>query len=231
MNGLRRIIFCLLILPVPAFALELSGVELGLTVHPEYNRSMYFSWDAGVFGLLELNRSFVFEGGLALGQIWDIMDIDAHVSGEFAFPFLRDYVPMNVKLAYIYNGMPDYETHIHTLLPLFSINWRWLGGSLGQTLRFTRFAGNPALFEPILAYRVYVNFYHTEESEVGISLANFDDYAANNLGAYFYVFYNRVRLNPLVSLSNELRIDISGTSAYPTSIYGMSYRGGVIFTW
>lgn len=130
-----------------------------------------------------------------MGQSWDILTLDAYGFTEAAVPFFRKYVPVNLKFAYTYNGLPDYETHIHTMLPLIQAGWRYFGFSIGETLRFTHFSDGPALFEPILTLT------------------------------------NRFRLTPLISIAGEMKIDISGNVGHLTSVYGLSFREGMIFTW
>jgi hypothetical protein len=231
LSGLVLAVFWASAVPCSGFDWGISGAELDLGFRGEHNRNMYFSWDLAASGFVELNGFLGFGAGLAAGQIWDIATVDAYAFAEAAPPFFRPYAPLTVGLAYIYNGLPAYETYAHTLLPQAGLDWRYLGGRLGLTLRYTRFGGSQVLAERILAYSAYLNFYHTEEAEVGIRVANFGNFFSNNLGSYFYAFYNRFRLNRRIGLLNELRIDLSGTSAYPTSIYGMSFRGGVIIIW
>jgi hypothetical protein len=228
------LILALLLTPAPflqGFDGEISKRELGFGFHPEYNRSMHFSWDFSAFGLVEFRRMLSFGAGLAAGQSWDIAEVDAYLFAEIASPFFRDYVPLSIKAAYIYNGLPGYETHIHTLLPLASLSWKWFGAALGGTLRFTRFAGDPVLFEPILAYSFYANFYNAGEAVMGIRLANFDDFSGNNMGSYFFGLYSCLRLTPRAAIAGELKIDMSGNVGRITSVYGISIREGVVFSW
>ena len=222
--------FLMVISQTYGFELKATRAETALFFRPEYNLNFRFTWDIALFGSLELNELLILNGGIAAGQIRDIAAIDAHGSAEIRFPFLK-LVPLSLKAAYIYNGLPAYNTHIHSLLPLAAIEWRYFGVSAGYLFRYTFFSGNPVLFEPILAYRLFVNFFNTDNVFAGISLENYDDFFADNLGFYSIGLYNRFRLTQLISASSELEINISGNVGRITSIYGLTCKCGIIFTW
>jgi hypothetical protein len=211
--------------------LELTRTEFGLGFQSEYNRSFHYSWDGSAFGLLEVNEALTVTGGISAGQIWDTPEINAYASAEFIFPFFRRYVPLGIKAGYIYNGLPGYETHSHTLLPLLLLHWKWFGFSAGMALRFTSFAGESALFEYVPAYSVDVNFFNMENAAAGIGVANFNTFEVRNLGSYVFRLYNRFRIGPHISVTGELEVVISGNVARLTSVYGIAYRKGLVFTW
>ncbi|MFP3042139.1 hypothetical protein LQZ19_10020 [Treponema primitia] len=213
------------------FDISITRAELGFGIIPEYNRSFYYSWDIMTTGSVEFNKNFILGSGVSMGQVEDIFDINTYINAEYGFPFFRPYVPMVLKIAYIYNGLPEYETHIHTLLPTFSFKWRYFGGSIGSTLRFTTFDKNPAIFEPIIAYSAYLNFYNTDDAVIGIGLSNYDDFNAANLGSYSFNLNNRIRITNLISLSNVVEIAMSGNVGHIVSVYGISYGGMIIFKW
>ena len=204
--------------------------EVGLLIHPEYNSSMHFSWDAGTFAVIELNKLLVLRSGITIGQSWDILALDTYVSAEYRFPFFN-FMPISLKTAIIYNSLPAYKINTSSLIPLVALTWRYFDTSAGSNLRFTTFAEGPVLFEPILAYSFAVNFYNAENCLVRLVFTNYDDFTANNLGAYFFKLQNRFRLTGNISINNELKIDISGNVAELNSVYGISCRIGIIFKW
>jgi hypothetical protein len=215
-----------------SFELSITDKNVGIEFHPEYNHSFYYSYDIYIFGLIEFNKSLILSSGIAMGQTWDTFDISAYTSVEYAFPFFRKFVPMNFKFAYMYNGLPDFEVHTHTILPLFSLKWKYGGGSIGYIGRFTYFdKESPALYEPVLAYSVFANFYNTEKATVGVRLSNFDDFSARNLGAYSFYFDNKFNLNEHFSIISNIEIAMSGNVAQITSVYGISFIEGVVFKW
>lgn len=224
--------FLLLFVPIYTYGLNLkiTNAETGLLCHTEYNVSMHFSWDIAAIGMLELNDLLNFKCGVAVGQSWDIAAVDAYGSIEFHFPF-PGYIPLRIRTAYIYNGFPSYQIHTHTLIPLASLTWRYFGVSAGYKLRFTTSSTGPVLFEPIMAFSVFAYFLNTKSHIVGIGLANYDDFAGNNFSSYFFMLNNRSMLTEKIAISNELKVDISGNVGHLTSVYGISYRVGIIFKW
>ena len=208
-----------------------SATELGIGFHPEYTRSFHYAWDFFVFGRLQLPGNFTAGGGVAAGKIRDIVDVDAYAFAEYAVPFWEKYFPARIQFRYIYNGLPAYKTHVHTLLPLFSVNWRRFGFSLGETLRFTRFDGAPVSFEPILSYALYGILYTGPGAHIRLGIANGDDFTANNIGSWFVALRSRFAIGPAVFVISEVKVDISGNVRDLTSVYGISVREGIVFSW
>jgi hypothetical protein len=225
------LVFLFVIPGAYGFDIGITDGETSFQFIPEHNRAFYYSWEAALFNSVELNNMLTLRQGFALGQIADILDMSAHGSVEFAFPFFRPYVPVSLGLNYIYNGFPDWETNIHTLLPLFSLQWRYFGFFAGPSLRFTKFARDPVLFELIAAYSVYLNFYKTDDGEVGIGLSNFSDFSAENLGAFSFNLYNTFRIGGRIFITTKLNIAMSGNTARITSVYGASFTEGILFKW
>ena len=120
---------------------------------------------------------------------------------------------------------------MHTLFPQASLNWRWFDFAAGPVFRYTRFAGYPVLFEPLLAFSVRTAFYDSGVWTAGIRLTNFDDFTCNNLASWFLCLNNRFRVSPRLSVTGELKMDISGNVNRLQSVYGLSFRQGILFTW
>jgi len=151
---------------------------------------------------VELNNQCVFKGGIALGNIESSLEIKTFARARLDPP--AD-VPLSFSLAWIYNGLPGYEAHSRTILPLIAFGGRVAGIAFGSSFRFTSFFGEPALFEPELSFLAYINFVNNKKLLFGISCANFDDFNAGNTGTYSLRLNNEVRFNKQWSLTNELR--------------------------
>lgn len=229
------IVFFLLISGnVCGFTLKVTGAEVGLLFRPEFNLSSNYSWDIAAIGSLELNDQFVFKGGFTAGRIWDITAVNAQGSAEYNFPFFK-HVPLSLRAVYIYNGMPDYEMNIHSIIPFATFGLLYFGveikASVGYLMRFTAFRESPAVFEGILQYSIDVNFYNSEYGNIGIGFSNFDDFSARDLASYSFGLKSRLRLLSRIFIINELRIDLGENVARLSSIYAMVYKGGVVFSW
>ena|GEM_PF-1131023 len=211
--------------------LEITNAEVGIFFRPEFNLNLYYSWDIAVIGMLELNDRLVLRSGIALGQSWANAIVSAHASAKYRLPFF-DHFPLSLKTAYIYNGLPAYKTHVHTIIPLAVFTWRHFEASLGCRFRFLYFAGNHALSEHIFAGKVTVNIYKTDDVLIGIRAANFDDFAASNIDFAAVTLFNRFRISDFVSISNEMKLELTGyIFDFSFMVYGLSYRAGVIFKW
>jgi hypothetical protein len=210
------------------FGISLTKAELECAFLPEYNRSFHYSWDMAASGLLELNGCFTFSGGITLGKIRGEQNTGAFTAADYGLPFFRSYFPLHVKFAYMYNAV--FEVPSHTLLPTLSVQWRYCCFFLGPAMRYTIFDGN-SLFEPVTAFLVYVNFYNTERAVAGISLGNTDDFEVRHQGAYSFYLYNRFSVAKRISIASEMELALSGNVGRITSVYGLTFKQGVIFTW
>ena len=228
----NRLIFLVVILLVlqklHCMDTQVTGKELWFYVTPEYNRTFLFCWDISAIGVLELNNRYTVESGLALGAAGNVFDIKGFVGGEAA-PFAN--IPISFSLDYIYNGLPEYEYHAHSILLLASLKTRRAGFSLGHTFRFNSFFGEPPIFEPIWACLVYIFFINNERLQLGLKSANFNDFTTRNLGAFVLNLNSVIHLNRKISIVNEIEIHQSGSASLAANLYGIVYRGGAVFSW
>lgn len=210
------------------FALDFTKKEADFTFRGEYNRTLIFSSGFSALSAFELNGRYIFKGGLALGSAGDGLDIKMCIHGGIG-PLFK--MPLYIILAYIYNGLPEYETHQHTLLPFISVKGRLAGIAIGPSLQFTGFFDEKALFEYILSFSAYFNFINNEKILIGIDIANFNDFYAGLMGSYSLSLNSLIRLNEKWSLINVIELLQSGSSVLAANFYGIAYRGGVRLAW
>ena len=235
MNNFRKIILCVLFFhclhSLSALDVQITGKELGFDVTTEYNRSLIFCGSTAVSGALKINNHHTVKGGFILGALGDTFEMTIFSSAHYT-PLLSEQ-RLGISLAYAYNGLPGpaYNIHSHALLPYVSFNGRRAGFSLGTNLRFTRFFGEQAIFEPMLSFSGYVNIINNEKIRIGIISANFDDYLMGNMGAYFLRLNGIVHITQQWYITSEITLMQSGSVALSSTFYGIAYRGGVRFRW
>jgi hypothetical protein len=211
----------------------LTGIEAEFDVKHEFNRAFYYCIDTSLTGALELNNRLTLGGGLSLGALGlaagnGVPTYNALGKAGFRFPI---HFPLELGFSYIYNGIPDYKTGMHTMLPLLSSRWKWAGFSLGTTLRYTVYDQEAPLFEPILAFLVFANFINTRNIRAGLRVANFSDFLAGNMGAYFLNLNTSMKLDRRLHLINEIELYQTGSIGLSSAFYGIAYRGGIKYQW
>jgi len=209
-------------------SVEITGADIEAFLRGEYNRVFNYYGDISAIGSVKLNNMLVFRLGFSLGNAAGSTVIKTHTSAAIT-PFPR--IPLGFHVIYVYNGIPDYENHAHTILPLVSFNAARAGISIGPSLRFTSFFDEIAIFEPILSFSVYFNFINDDKLCIGISVANFNDFQAKNFGAYSLRFNTAIRLDSSWQIINELELSQSGGDGFSTVFYGFGWKGGVRYTW
>jgi len=210
------------------FALDFTKKEADFTFRGEYNRALVYSVELSALGAVELNGRYIFKGGLALGSSGGSADIKMCFQGGVGQLFK---VPLYAGLAYFYNGLPEFETHQQTLLPVVAYKGRRAGIAVGTSLMFTSFFGERALFETVLSFSAYFNFINSEKMLIGIGIANFNDFYAGLMGSYWFALNSLISLNDRWSLINGIELLQSGSTALAANFYGIVYRAGVKVAW
>ena len=221
------IIFALTMQNLFGADIQFTEKEAGVYITPEINRTFYSCWNFSADGGVKINERYGVKGGLAMGTAGTTFEIKAFAGGEAAIPVK---VPLFVSLAYNYNGLPDYESHTHSILPSVSLNWPLAGISAGPGFRFTSFFSE-VLFEPVISASLYVNFINTDNLRLGFRIATFDNFTMYNFGGYFLNLNSKIRLSKLVFLINEIELHQSGSVGLVSNFYRCVYRGGVTLSW
>jgi len=220
------LVFFITLANIPALEITEGEIEAYLT--GEYNRVFNYYGDISAIGSLELNNIFVFKLGFSLGKSAASTNIKTHASAAIS-PFSG--LPINFSVLYIYNVIPDYENHSHTILPLISFNTAIAGISLGPSLRLTSFFMEDAIFESILSFSAYLNFVNNDKLCIGIGASNFNDFQAKNFGAYSLKFTAAIRMDETWQILNELAFLQSGGDGLSSVFFGFGWKGGVRYTW
>ena len=210
------------------YGIDLTKKEVETRLSGEYNRNADYNIGISAVGGIELNEICNFRSGVLYGKSADSSDINSFFGGKYS-PFSK--IPIGFSLLYIYNGLPEYKTNSHSILPFISYNTKHAGISLGQNFKFTSFFDEIAIFEPIISFLIYFNFINNEAFRIGISAGNFSEFYAKNVGAYSMCVNAGIRLNDNLFLINELEFLQSGTDGLVSVFFGFALRGGVKFTW
>jgi len=220
--------FIICVREIDAQDIGITGKEVETYLRGEYNRSYNFLGDISAIGAVELNHGLKFKTGVSLGWAEGITDIKIFTNTYFGL--LKKW-PLGLGLSWMYNGLPEYEAHSYTVLPVIYYNAKYGGITIGYGFRFISFFNEPAIFQPTLSISVYANFVNNEKFRIGISLANFNDFQANNFALYSLCFNSAIHLNRQWSILNELELKQSGGDGLTAAFYGVALHTGVRFTW
>ena len=211
-----------------ALDITITGREIEGHMGLEYNRSFLWYGELSTIGSVELNNRCAFRSGISLGKTEDDADIKMFTGIRY-YPLKK--IPLQVSMAYMYNGLPLYQTHSHTILPVFSFGSGRAGIAVGPGFRFTAFLGEPAVFESLVSFSGYFNFINRETLDIGVSCANFGDFYAGNIGAYSFGVNSMVRANRQLAITNRIKLMQSGSIALSANFYGIAWQTGVKYTW
>jgi hypothetical protein len=206
-----------------------SGGGLDLKSRVEYNRSFHFCYGFQAEGSLEFNKRYTILGGLSSGRLDGESEINTFVGQKYLLPVSR--VSLGINFRYIYNGIPGYYYNSHSLIPFGSVEGKYGGLLLGSALRYTVYRASPVIFEPVLAYYVYINIINNERIRLSIGMANFSPFMAGNFGNYYFTLESLIRLTEQIALVNEFDSYQTGSVGLSSVLYGVTWRGGVRLTW
>jgi len=220
--------FILLFCIQTVYGIDLTKKEIETYLIGEYNRSFDYNIGIEAAGGIELNNICNFRSGVLYKKGADSSDINSFLGGKYS-PFSK--IPLSFSFLYIYNGLPEYKTNSHSILPFISLNTKYAGVSIGPNFKFTSFLDETAIFEFIISSLIYFNFINNETLRIGISAGNFSEFFTRNIGAYSIRANAEIRLNDNLLLINELEFLQSGADGLTSTFFGLALHGGVKFTW
>jgi hypothetical protein len=228
------LVFLVCVQEIHALDIVITEKNVDATLGGEYNRAYYFYGDISTIGAVELNNRLTLKSGLSVGIAQDITDIKLFSGARYGLFGKWPQVPLGplgLGFSWIYNGLPQYNAHSHTLLPAVSWNAKYWGITIGPSFRFSSFFNEPAIVEPTLSISIYGNFINNEKLKIGAVLANFKDFQTHNFGHYLLNINSAVRINSNWSVLNEVEAKQSGGDGLTAAFYGITLRGGARFTW
>jgi len=210
-----------------ALDIEITEKDVETFVSGEFNRS-FMNWDLSAVGNVELNNLVLVRAGFSVGIATGHTDIRLF-TGARVSPFTK--IPLSFALSYLYNGLPQYKAHSHTLMPIIAFDAARGGGSIGPSLRFTTFYGDPAVFESIMCFSGYFNIINNGNMRFAISVGNYGDFRVKNVGAYSLGLNSAIRINEQWHILNDFDLMQSGGDGLTTTFYGFVWRTGMRFSW
>jgi len=207
---------------------KITAIEVEAYLGCEYSRSFIYYGDISAIGAVEFSDLVLVRGGISFGRTEGHTDTKAFVGARF-YPWER--IPVNFHASYIYNGLPEYHSHTHTLLPLVSYSTKWAGASTGINFRFTSFFDEKPEIESILSFMLYVNFINNEMLRIGLNWGNYNDFYAKNMGAFSLGLNFTIFLDNNWEIINGFELLQSGADGFASTFYGFAWRGGIKFSW
>jgi hypothetical protein len=224
----RKILLFLIFFPAIINGMEITEKEVEAYMGVEFNRSFNYYGDLSAIGAVELDNIILFRGGLSVGKTGADIGLNTFIGAKY-YPFQN--FPLHFKLSWIYNGLPEYEAHTHTILPVISFNASRAGISAGLNFRFTSYFSEIAEFETVLSFYAYFNFINSDDLRIGVGAGNFSDFYAKNMGAYSLNLNAAIALNSNWSIVCEFEFMQSGGDGLAANFYGFAWRGGAKYSW
>ncbi|MCL2251990.1 MAG: hypothetical protein FWC12_08785 [Treponema sp.] len=212
------------------FALEITK-EAEAYIKGEYNRGNYNNGEVQLLGNIGLNELVNFKLGFSYLQNTASPEFNVLFKTGFS-PFNNQYLsPLSFSVSYLLNTIVEYDVTTHSIFPSVSYKTERFGAEIGVSLRLTSFFGESPQFESILSFYIYCNFIKTNALTIGAGCGTFDDFNARNMGALWLDLNVDVRISKNLTIMNEFVWLQSGLDGFSAVFYGISYKGGVKFSW
>jgi len=211
-----------------AQGIKITNMEAEYFLNADFNRTFNFVGGISAAGKIEFNNRLAIKEGIFFGWTEDITIIK--LFNNATYRILANW-PLEVKFAWVYNGLPDYETHIHAISPFVSWNDKYYGISVGFGFRFTSFFDEGPLLEFLVPMGIYVNFINNEKICVGMSLANYTDFQMDSFIAFALAAKASIMVNEHLSIINELEFRESGADGLTNIVHGVVWKGGAKIKW
>ena len=209
--------------------IKITNVEIEYFLISDFNRTINYIGGFSTAGKIEFNNRVTVKEGVYLNYCPENVNI-IKLFTNAAYRILAD-LPLEINAAWVYNGLPDYETHSHAIVPIISWNTKYYGISVGYGARFTSFFGEGSLVEHMMPMGLYVNFINNEKLCVGMSIANYTDFQIDSFIAFALAAKVSVRINNRLSIVNELEFRESGADGLTNIVHGVVWKGGAKLSW
>ena len=213
-----------------AYSLEAPVSKLDVEAYAggNFTRGSQFMCEIAGICSVELNDTLGFRGGLSVGRTMIDTDINALVNIYYS-PF--ENLPLSFSVAYIYNGLPEYEAHTSSIIPFVSFNARIAGIMLGMNFRFSSHFGESAQFETVLSFYGYFNFINNDRIRIGIGAGNLKDFHSNNMGAISMNLFAELPIAENLIFLNDVEYMQSGMDGLTATLFKISFHTGVKISW
>lgn len=211
-----------------ALDIAITDKEIEGCMNAEFNRTLFFIGGLSETVRIEFNDRLAVKGGGSLGWARDITDIKLFANAAYR-PLAN--LPLEVKFAWVYDDMPEFEVYSNAIAPFISWNAKYVGISVGIGFRLTSFFGERNLFELLLPIKVYANFINNEKICFGMSFANFNDFRMDSFISFVLGLNVSFRIDELLAIVSELEYKHSGADGLTSAFYGIAWKGGVKFKW
>jgi len=208
--------------------IKITNFDIEYFTNADFNRTYQFVGSSSLAFKLTFNDKVAVKEGISFSWTDNVKETNLFTNAGYR---ILTKFPLEAKLAWVYNGLPDYDTHVHSLAPLVSWNAKYYGISVGYGFRFTSFFGEGVLVEHLLPLGIYVNFINNENICVGMSLANFDDYRIDSFIAFALAAKVSIFLGKGFSITNELEFRQSGVDGLSATFHGIVWKGGIKLSW
>jgi len=208
------------------FSIELTEKAIEVQLKGEYNQSLNYHGEMAVIGDIKLNNLYQLRGGGSVGRSENDIDFNAFLNAAYS-PFLT--LPLSFSISYIYNGLPEYKDHTHSILPLVSFNNDRAGISLGLNFRFNINPDEDPTFEPIFSFYGYFNFINMDTLHIGMGIGNYNDFHSKYLRELSLRTYISLFLGGNWTISNEIELMQNWIDSF--EFYGFAWRGSVKYSW
>jgi len=211
------------------YGIKITNMEVEYLIISDFNRTYNFVGGFSATGKIEFNNRVAVKEGIYLNY-WpeDVNMIKIFTNATYR---ILANLPLDVKLAWAYNGLPDYETHSHAVAPIISWNDKFFGISAGYGFRFTSFFSERPLIEHMLPMGIYVNFINNKKICVGMSLANYTDFQIDSFIEFALAAKVSLRIDNHLTLINELEFRQSGIDGLTAAVHGVVWKGGAKLSW
>jgi len=211
------------------FGIKITNMETEYFLISDFNRTFDYVGGMSATGKIEFNNRVAVKEGVYLNYCPENVNI-IKIFTNATYRILAD-LPLDVKLAWAYNGLPDYETHSHAVAPIVSWNEKYYGISVGYGFRFTSFFSEGPEIEHMWPVGIYVNFINNEKLCVGMGLANYTDFQIDSFIEFALTAKASVKINNHLTLINELEFRQSGADGLTNIVHGVVWKGGAKLSW
>ena len=229
-RGSFLLLFCFFVL-FSIYSLEITKIEADTFIGSGFNRNFNYYGDISLTGAIELQNIIKFKCGILFGKNSNFYDINLFFNAGYSPFYLPFFRYLGFSVSYKFNLITEYESRLHSILPLLSFNTNRIGLSIGTNFRFFSFFGEKPQLESIISFYFCYYFLLTKMISMNINIGNFNDFYVKNIGSYSLGVNTVININNNWSIINKFELMQSGGDVFSNTFYGISVKLGTRFSW
>lgn len=214
---------------------SITDFETKAELTVRYDKAFQYTYGADALLFIELNNAISIYNGLSYNLNNTYTEYTASLEIGINLGIIAPRIELlnyfSFNILYLFDSIPEYNVDIHSVIPYFSLNLSRFGVSFGPQMRWNNYFKEFTRYETIYNYMIRINLIKHNKINVDFAWGNFDYFYAGSYGEDYIRFVGTYIFNDKLRLSCTIDLYQAGRQGGTASLFGFSFKSGVIIKW